>query len=93
MPAGSKTIAARPRPRARARDAHEPEPEPEKQAEADREGARPAGQGELGNESHTPSAAATAWTQAVLRAARTPGRWEAARKTRSRDDGTRDRAT
>ncbi len=88
MPAGRKTIAARPRPRARARDAHEPEPEPEKQAEADREGARPTGQGEPGNESQTPEAAATAWTQAVLRAARTPGSREAARKTRSRAGAT-----
>ncbi len=72
MPAGRKTIAARPRPRARARLAHEPEPEPEKQAEADREGTMPAGQGELGNESQTPEAAATAWTHAVERPAKAP---------------------
>ena len=90
MPAGRKTIAGRPRPRARARLAHEPEPEPEKQAEADREGTRLAGQGEPGNESQTPFATATARTQAVLRATRTPGSREAARKTRRHRDGTRD---
>ena len=88
MPTGKKTIAGKPRLRARARLAQEPEPEPEKQAAADREGARPAGQGEPGNESQRPFATATARPQAVLRAARTPGSREAARKTRRRAGAT-----
>ncbi len=91
MPAGRKTMEARPRPRARARLAHEPEPEPEKQAAADREGTRPAGQGADGKERKTrgPAADASATTSAAERRAKAARMWETwlrkerARKTRA----------
>lgn len=69
-----------------------PEPPPEKQRDERELGTKPTGQGEAGNETQTPPAAATASTQTTDRAANAPRPRKPTSETRNtRAEGTRER--
>jgi len=71
-PAGRNTRQGTPDPRAKAKDAQLPDPSPENATDDRPEGRKPAGQGDDGNDTHTPPEADTARTQATDRAANDP---------------------
>ena len=96
QPAGADIIGGRnsrqrsPDPMAKASEAHVPDPKPEKHADGDDDGRRPPGHGPEGKATHNAvSAAATARTQAIDRAANAPLPCpnDAASKIRRRDAG------